>query len=79
MKVKELAQWLSSFEDQDADILVVAHTSGTGYYDQGGNAMLVNFNPDLYVTYNDLRGNPYIKPTDSNYNRRTLVLGEIDG
>ena len=38
MKVRELIEWLKAFEDQDADVFVVEHESGRGYYDQGGNA-----------------------------------------
>ncbi|MFN7756719.1 MAG: hypothetical protein ACK5RP_04570 [Betaproteobacteria bacterium] len=79
MKVRELIEWLAAFEDQDAEVEVVKHSSGTGYYDQGGNALQVRFDPENYTTYKDLRGNPHIKPDSPYYNARTLLLGEIDG
>jgi hypothetical protein len=74
MNVRELAQWLSAFEDQDAEIEVVQHSRGTGYYDQGGTASVVAFDPGRHVTYTDLRGNPYARGEEV----RTLLLGEVD-
>lgn len=79
MKVRELVQWLAEFEDQDADVEVVSHTSGTGHYDQGGNASLVAFDPSKHADYTDLRENPHIKPDAPYYNARTLLLGEMLG
>lgn len=77
MKVKELAKWLSEFEDQDATVEVVSHKSGTGYYDQGGSAQTVKF--ELYLaTYTDMRGNPFVKEDAPYYNSRTLLLGEVN-
>lgn len=78
MKVRELVQWLAAFEDQDADVEVVQHSSGIGYYDQGGNARVVKFDPARHADYTDLRGNPHIKPDAPYYNARTLLLGELD-
>ena len=78
MKVRELAAWLAAFEDQDAEIAVVSHTSGTGHYDQGGNATEEAFDPARHVTYTDLRGNPHIGPDRPCYGARTLLLGEIN-
>lgn len=58
MKVREMIEWLKTVEDQDADVLIVSHTSGTGYYDQGGNATEEEFNPVLHSEYVDMRGEP---------------------
>ena len=78
MKVKELVEWLAAFEDQDADVEVVSHTSGTGYYDQGGNASTAAFDPSKHAEYTDLRGNPHVKPDAPYYNARTLLLGALN-
>ena len=78
MKVKELVQWLAAFADQDADVGVVSHTSGTGYYDQGGNATRMAFDPAKHAEYTDMRGNPHVKPDAPCYNARTLMLGELN-
>ncbi len=79
MKVRELIEWLHRFEDQDAEVKVVSHTGGTGYYDQGGNAARTSFDPERHAEYTDLRGNPFVKSTDPRFGARTLLLGEIDG
>ena len=78
MKVRELMQWLATVEDQDADVEVVQHSCGTGYYDQGGSASPAAFDPEKHATYTDLRGNPHIKQDATYYNARTLLLGELD-
>ena len=57
MKVREMIEWLKTVEDQDADVLIVSHTSGTGYYDPGGNAEEAEFDPVLHTEYVDMRGN----------------------
>lgn len=62
MNVKELAQWLLEFHDQDAIVEVVVHHDGSGYYDQGGNAEVDYFDPNIHTTYTDLRGNQFINP-----------------
>ncbi len=78
MKVRELIEWLTAFEDQDAEVEVVQHFSGKNYYDQGGYVRAVPFDPNRYATYTDLRGNPFIKPDAPYYEARTLLLGEFD-
>jgi len=78
MKVRELIQWLATVEDQDADVEVVQHSRGTGYYEQGGTASVVAFDPEKHTTYTYLRENPHIKPDAPYYNARTLLLGELD-
>ena len=77
MTVKELAEWLLAFKDQDATVLVVEHSSGTGYYDQGGTATTVNFAPSQHAEYIDFRGNKFVAAGSPHENARTLLLGEI--
>ena len=79
MKVRELIQWLAAFEDQDADVEVVQHKSGRDYYEQGGTARAVAFDPEKYAEYTDFRDNQFVKPDAPYYNTRTLLLGELDG
>lgn len=77
MTVRELINWLED-QDQEAIIQVVAHKSGTGYYDQGGTASEEDFTLDL-SDYTDFRGNPFTGPDSPFYNQRFLLLGELDG
>ena len=78
MKVKELVQWLAAFEDQEADVEVVCHSSGRSYYDQGGNATASPFDPATHATYTDMRGNRHVKAGAPWENSRTLLLGELN-
>lgn len=78
MNVRELAAWLAAFEDQDAEVEVVQHTHGSGYYDQGGTAAPVPLDLTRHVEYTDLRGNPHIDPDAPYFERRTLLLGEMN-
>jgi len=79
MKVRELINWLAKFEDQEAEVEVVEHSnSGASYYEQGGTSRVARFNPEKHAVYTDLRGNPHVKPSNSYYNERTLLLGEIN-
>ncbi len=75
MKVHEFIKLLQEFEDQDADIEVVEHSDGSGYYDQGGNCTEAPFNKDEHLEYIDMRGNPHVKPDAPYYNKRTLLIG----
>jgi hypothetical protein len=77
MKVKELAQWLLAFEDQDADVMVIKHTRGSGHYDQGGTVGVVPLDADV-ITYTDLRGNPFAKEDSPYHGSHTLLLGELN-
>jgi hypothetical protein len=79
MKVRDLIEWLKAFEDQDADVLVVAHEAGREYYDQGGNAYETEFDPEKHSEYTDMRGNPYVPPGATYENKRTLLLGAMNG
>lgn len=75
MTVVELIEWLKAFHDQEAIVQVIEHTSGTGYYDQGGNIAVAEFNPVEHVSYTDFRGNSFVKEWDTWYNKRYLFLG----
>lgn len=77
MIVSEFIEWLKS-QDQGATVEVVNHTSGNTYYDQGGNATPVAFNPEEHAHYTDLRGNQFIAPEMPYFNKRTLLLGNHD-
>lgn len=44
MNVGEFKEWLNQFDDETI-VEIVYHTRGMGYYDQGGNATTVEFNP----------------------------------
>jgi len=79
MNVRQMIEWMSTFEDQDAIVEVVVHREGRGYYDQGGNAETEEFNPEQHVEYTDLRGNKIINESAPYYNRRSVVLGIVNG
>lgn len=79
MTVAELAEWLKTFPDPGATVEVVVHERGTGYCNQGGTAHTAPFNPEQHTEYIDMRGNRFVKPGDSYYNRRTLLLGVSNG
>lgn len=69
MRVSDFISWLKE-RDQDAEVYVVYHTSGSGYYDQGGNVELVVFDStpgssdnnwnQHYEEYQDSLGNKMI-------------------
>ena len=44
MTIAELREWLAKFP-QDAEVYCIEHTSGTTYYDQGGNITFEKFDP----------------------------------
>lgn len=56
IRVKELAEWLTNFHDQEAEVQIVDHFSGTSYYDQGGNAYQEFFNADFAYRICKLQG-----------------------
>jgi len=78
MKLHEFIKSLQELEDQDADVFVIEHNSSTGYYDQGGSISEVEFNKDEHLEYVDFRGNPHVKPEESYFNARTLLIGSRD-
>lgn len=81
MTVLQLIEWLKT-QDPDAIVQVVQHkTSLGGYYEQGGTAKIVDFNPeDMNLhDYTDFRKNPYVKPDAPYFGQRYLLLGEHNG
>jgi hypothetical protein len=78
MTVREMAEWLLSFEDQDAIVQIVDHDATGSYYCQGGTAGVQNFDPAEHTDYTDLRGNRFITPDSDHYNQRTLLLGRSE-
>lgn len=79
MNVKELAEWILAFHDQDAEVnIVYHHRNGTGYYDQGGNACEETFDPNKHVEYTNFKGNPFVQETAEHYNKSYVLLGRID-
>ena len=77
MTVSSLIEYLRT-QDHGATVNVVEHRRGRGYYDQGGNANVVEFDPSKHVDYTDLRGNQFVSPDAPYYNQRTLLLGGYD-
>ncbi len=88
MTKAELVQWLNRNFDDDAIIEIVMHTSGTGYYDQGGNANTTEFNPCLqgmgvthkwcengHFEYTDFTNNQFVKENHPYFNKKILTLG----
>ena len=76
MIVSQLIEWLKT-QDQDARVNVIHHSSGKGYYDQGGNVSVVDFIPEIHSEYTDMRGNQFAKGKPYE-NDRTLLLGIKD-
>jgi len=52
MTVAELITWLKT-QDQAATVYVVSHSAGIGYYDQGGTAQTVVFDPTRHAEHTD--------------------------
>lgn len=83
MIVKDFIKWLET-QDQEAVVEVLLHSSGTGYYDQGGTVSVEEFTADEYYgcgkhfEYTDFRGNQYTKEDSPCYNKRFLQLGKKD-
>lgn len=78
MNVSELIEWLREFPDQEAEVFIVEHTSGSGYYDQGGNCTEEPFNPVQHHCYTDMRNNPFISKDAPYHEKRFLLLGATD-
>ena len=79
MLVKDFIKWLET-QDQEATVEVLHHSSGTSYYDQGGNVSTKEFtdSPYAHYEYTDFRGNQYVKDDAHYYNKRCLQLGTKD-
>jgi len=73
LTVAELIQWLQT-QHQYAIVNVVAHSTGSGYYDQGGNARIVEFDPIKHVDYSDWTSDG--KPHELT---KEILLGEFEG
>ena len=74
MTVAEFIEWLKT-QDQEAVVQTIMHTDGTGYYDQGGNVEVVDFDPVTTSDYTDFRGNSFTPPNAPHYNKRYLLIG----
>lgn len=79
MTVRQFREWMETFEDQDAIVEVVVHTSDGGYYMQGGSATTEEFDPEQHVEYTDWRGNQFVREDAPYYNRRQVVFGVHEG
>lgn len=79
MIVSELIDWLKT-QDQDAVVDVLHHTSGSGYYDQGGNVSIEEFTATEFKDweYTDFRGNYFVKEDAPHFNKRFLQIGTKD-
>ena len=79
MTVRQMIEWMPTFEDQDAIVEIVSHSSDGGYYELGGTAKTEEFDPDWHVEYTDFRGNKYLNESAPYYNRRSVVFGVLNG
>ena len=79
MTVRQMIEWMSTFEDQDAIVEVVVHNSDGGYYAQGGTANVAEFDPEQHVEYTDFRGNRFVREHEPHYNRSQVVFGVMNG
>ena len=52
MTVAEFIEWRKT-QDQSAEVWVIEHASGTGYYDQGGRARQGVFDPTKHAEHSD--------------------------
>lgn len=79
MLVKEFIKWLET-QDQEAIVEVIVHSSGSGYYDQGGTVTTEEFtdSPYAHYEYTDFRGNQCVKDDAHYYNKRYLQIGSKD-
>jgi phospholipase C len=72
-----LAQFIAHIQtlpDQDATVLVVEHHDGRGYYDQGGTAAEVPFDPTKHIDITDMRTNRFAKGTAVE-NKHEILIG----
>lgn len=87
----EFQEWLNRF-DEDTVIECVMHTSGHGYYDQGGNATTKVFNPDMlfgseskihacgnqHFDYSDFTTNQFVREGQPHFGKKILLIGGYD-
>lgn len=81
MIVADFIKWLET-QDQGAIVEVLVHSSGTGYYDQGGNVSIEEFDPtdesygcSRHFEYTDFTNNQFVKEDNPCHNKRFLQLG----
>jgi len=77
MKVRDLIELLAK-QDQEAEVYVIEHRAGTGYYDQGGSITEVLFDENEHLEYTDFRGNQFVTPDKAYFNARHILLGATD-
>ena len=80
MKVQELIEWLKNF-NQNAEVVTVEHLSSGSYYEQGGVAYIVPFDPEVpqefeFSLYKHGKTWEYEVDTKGN---ATLLLGVYNG
>jgi len=73
MTVAEMIEWLKT-QDQNAIVQVVFHEMGSGYYNQGGTAQTVAFDPTQHAEYSD-----YSHLTRDGQPATELLLGIFEG
>lgn len=75
--VAEMIEWLKTMP-QDAKVEVLRHTSGSGYYDQGGWCSPQEF--DHSATYDWAKDYVDLYPRMWEYdkNSNTLLIGEVE-
>ena len=76
--VEQLIEFLKT-QDQKAIVQIIEHSSGTGYYDQGGSASEEDIDLEKHISYTDFKGNSFVKPEDSFFNKAYLLLGTYRG
>ncbi len=73
MTVFEFIHWLKT-QDQDAIVMCLVHEKSGSYYEQGGTCSQAEFTPD-HSDYTDFRGNQFVKPKASYFEKRYLLIG----
>ena len=80
MKVQELIEWLKDF-DQNAEVVTVEHLFSGSYYEQGGTAYIVPFDPEVTQEFEHIPckyGKTWEYEVDTKGNA-TLLLGVYNG
>lgn len=73
MTVADLITWLKT-QDQAATVYVVSHSGCIGYYDQGGTAQTVVFDPARHAEHTD-----YSHLSRDGQSATELLLGVFEG
>lgn len=91
MNRKQFQKWLDQF-DEECIIECVIHSRGSGYYDQGGNATVVTFDPEMHFghgskmtwcekdhfEYTDFRNNRFVKEDQPHFGKQLLRIGAFE-